>query len=316
MSSGRVNPSDSLPSGPHLSVFNVDPSVAPYPIVPKVRRDGTVGQGRPCEICTKVIGLGTHGALHSYDLHVEACRKKHSKSTSSLLDRARSLPVVPSTTAASGGSNRSVSLSPLIVGEHLQASLSPSPSPTYSPTPPLPSFFFDTALDSETRSTPAFAQAVPTPLFINTNPSISINPPSDNLPSSAMTLYSPQSYQAVPVTCSGVLIQWTPGTIWETYPFPSHSFVKHPWDIIEFRPPSHLCLRSKAYTGVIGAGGHGTICHQCSWIPQCDAYKTIEKRAHNAPPHTPHHLLAFHQLSGIPKTLRKMLDEAHLKVII
>jgi hypothetical protein len=49
-------------------------------------------------------------------------------------------------------------------------------------------------------------------------------------------------------------------------------------------------------------------------IPQCNSFKVIKDQAHSALPHTPHHLLAFHQLSSIPKTLRKMLNTARLKV--
>ena len=146
------------------------------------------------------------------------------------------------------------------------------------------------------------------------NPAISINPPSDDLPSPTIALYSPQLLDTSPVSCSGVLVQWTPGTIWETYPFPSHSFVNHPWDIIEFRPPSHLLLRSKVCSGFVSAGGHAKICHECLWIPNCDEFKTITRRAHNAPPHTPHRFLTFHQLVSIPKELRKKLDDVHLKV--
>ena len=302
MSPAHVDSSGDPPPGPHYSEFNADPSVLPYPIVPKPRRDGTMGQGRPCEICTKVIGLGQNGSLYSYNVHVEACRKK----PPGLLHRARSLSVAPSPTTSSR-SHRSASLSPLIVEKHLHVSPSPGTSPTHSPTSPLLSNFFDAASDSGTRATPDSIQI--------TNPSISISPASDDPPSPAVSPDSPESNLAPSVLCSGVSVRWNPGTIWETYPFPSHSFVKHPWDIIKFCPPSHLQLRSKGCTGFTSAGGYGNICHQCLWIPQCDAYKTIEKRAQEAPPHTPYHLLVFRQLSVIPKTLRKMLNEARLKVI-
>lgn len=308
MSSSRIDPSIVPPLEAHFSTFNVDPSAVPYPIVPMTRRDGKAGQGRPCEICSKVIGLGANGSLYAYNLHVQACQRKAS------IHRSRSLPVTPSIAATPSGIHQSTSLSPLIVGGHLHTSFSPSPSPTHSPSSPHMSVFFDIGSDSDIHLS-ASAQVAPDPLLVDTNPAISINPPSDDLPSPTIILYSPRSHQPTLTTCSGVLIQWTPGTIWETYPFPSHSFVNHPWDIIEFRPPSHLFLRSKDCAGTVGASTHGTVCHECLWIPQCDAYKTIEKRARNAPPHTPHHLLAFHQLSCIPKTLRKMLNESRLKVI-
>ena len=269
MSSSHDNPSDGSPSRHHYFVFNADPSASPYPVVPKLQRDGTMGLGRPCEICLNVIGLGAKGSLHSYNVHVEACRKKTLKSTSRLPDRARSLPVAPSTTVSSEN-HQSPFLSPLIIENHLHASLSPSPSPTNSPanspTSPLTSLFFDAVSDGDTRPIPTSVQMTPALGSTDMNPSILINPPSDDPLSPATAPCSPQSHQATPIPCSGVLVQWTPGTIWETYPFPSHSFVKHPWDIIEFRPPSHLFLRSKACTGVISAGGYGSVCHQCVWI--------------------------------------------------
>jgi hypothetical protein len=92
-------------------------------------------------------------------------------------------------------------------------------------------------------------------------------------------------------------------------------FVKHPWDIIEFHLPSHLRLHPKACTGTTSASSYGSIHHRCQRIPRCDAYKIIEKHANSVPPHTPHYLLAFHQLSGILKMLRKMLNKTHSKVI-
>ena len=303
MSSSRTNPSIVPPPEPLFSTFNADPLATPYPVVPMTQRDGTAGHGRPCEICSKVIGLGTNGSLYTYNLHIKACQKKAS------IDRSNSLPAAPSTAATLSGIHRSTPLSPLIIGGHLDTSLSPSPSPTHSPTSPLTSVSFDVGSDSDIHLS-ASVQVTPDPPFVNANPAISINPPSDDLPSPTIILYQPTL-----ITCSGVLVQWTPGTIWETYPFPSHSFVNHPWDIIEFRPPSHIFLRSKDCTGIVDAGTRGVVCHECLWIPQCDAYKTIEKCARSAPPHTPHHLLAFHQLSCIPKTLRKMLNEARLKVV-
>ena len=318
MSSSRANPSDGLPSNPQFSVFDMNPSSLPYTVVDHPRRDGTMGKGRSCDICLKIIGIGRKGSLHSYNLHVQACQRKQTlRAGRGSPDRARSLSVAPSTTAASTRSHESMSLSPRIIQSQLDTSRSPSPSPAHSPISFLTPQFFDGILDSVGRMTPASIQM---PLELpsvsaGANPSISLNPPSDDLLSLPMSLYPPQSHQITSTPCSGVSVQWTPGTIWETYPFPSHSFVKHPWDIIEFRPPSHICLRSKGCTGSVTVGGYGNICHQCLRIPQCDAFKTIEKRAHNAPPHTPHHFLTFHQLADIPKLLRKMLDEARIKVI-
>jgi hypothetical protein len=265
-------------------------------------------------VCSKVIGLGAHGSLHAYNLHVEACQKKCIRSITRQPERAISLPVAVSMATVPNGIHQFTSLSPLIIGRHLHASLSPTPSPTSSPTSLFQPGLFDPGSGSD-NDPPTPIQANSVPLPNNTNPVILINPPSDDLSPPTITLYSPQSHQMAPGMCCGIVVQWTPGTIWETYPFPSHSFVKHPWDIIEFLPPSHLRLRSKDCAGAVGPGGYGHACNSCSWIPQRDTFKIIEKRAHNAAPHTPHHLLTFFQLAAIPKNLRKMLDEARLKVL-
>lgn len=212
MSSNQANPSN---GSPHFSFFNTDPSAIPYPVVPKPRRDGTVGQGRPCEICSKLIGLGAQGSLYSYNLHVEACQKKRLKSTARQSDRAVSLPVTPA-----NGIHQSASLSPLIVRELLNGFLSSAPSPTHSPTSfPQPSLV-DYGSDGDTRPSTS-ARTIPVPLFDNSNPAILINPPSDDLLSPAIALYSLQSHSTPSFVCPGITVQWTPRTIWDRYPAPS-----------------------------------------------------------------------------------------------
>ena len=312
MSSNQAHPSNSSPV-PHYSFHNTDPSLIPYPIVPKPLRDGTMGQGRPCDICGKVIAIGAAGSLYAYNSHFESCQKKQARSATRQLDRAASLPVVPSVTTVPNGIHRSVSLSPLIVGAHLHTALSPTPSPASSPTSLHQPALFDSGLGSNIYPSTSI-QVNSTLLFDDPNPMILINPPSDDSPSLTIALYPPQSYQTAPVMCPGIVVEWTPGTIWETYPFPSHSLVKHPWDIIEFCSLSRLRLRSKACAAPVGRGGYGHTCSHCLAIPHCGPYKKFESRANNAPPHTPHGLLSFNQLAAIPKTLRKMLDEARLKV--
>ena len=146
-------------------------------------------------------------------------------------------------------------------------------------------------------------------------PLIAVNPPSDDLVSLPDSFPLSPSSQAVRVPCIGVIVQWKPGTIWETYPFPSHSFVHHPWHILEVYPPGHVRLRSANCTLTVSTGGFKSTCHNCLPIPQSEAFQTIQKRAEGVLPHTPHHLLSFKQLSAIPKKMRKLLDQAHIKVL-
>ena len=163
MSFSQVNSPDGSPPGPLLSVFSASLPTTPYATIPMTRRDGTGGMGRLCDICSKVIGLGPKGSLHSYHLHVKACQKKHSNLTPGLLERARSLPAVTATATVSNGINRSASLSPLIIGDDLHTHFSPTLSPTYSPISPLSSTFPDPGLDHLFQPS-APVQAISTPL--------------------------------------------------------------------------------------------------------------------------------------------------------
>ena len=63
-----INPSSGSPSGPQYLVFDANPSVKPYPIVAKTLQDGTVRQGCPCEIFSRVIGLGANDSLDAFKL--------------------------------------------------------------------------------------------------------------------------------------------------------------------------------------------------------------------------------------------------------
>lgn len=171
MSFSQAHLSDDSPAAQHYSVFNADPSAVPYPVVPKLRNDGTMGLGRRCDLCKSVIGIGSNGSLYSYDLHFTSCQKKYSRYTAGQLDRAVSLPVAPPTTTVPNRIHRPASLSPLIIGGSLHASLSPTPSPTSSPTFHLQPGFFDPGLDGNTRTSPSI-QADP-PYFFTTQTPLS-----------------------------------------------------------------------------------------------------------------------------------------------
>ncbi|KAF9778376.1 hypothetical protein BJ322DRAFT_1025090 [Thelephora terrestris] len=249
MSSNPAHPSNSFPAVPDFSFANTIPSLVPYPVIPKLRRDGVMGQGRPCEVCSKVIGLGTHGSLHAYNLHVEACQKKRIRSTTRQPERAISLPVAVSMATVPNGIHQFTSLSPLIIGRHLHASLSPTPSPTSSPTSLFQPGLFDPGSGSDNNPpTPIQANSVPLPN--NTNPAILINPPSDDLSPPTITLYSPQSHQMAPVDAWNNL-----GDI----PFPQSLIREAPMGYhrisSSFTPP----FTFEGLRGAVGPGGYATV---------------------------------------------------------
>lgn len=46
-----------------------------------------------------------------------------------------------------------------------------------------------------------------------------------------------------PQVCTGVLIEWTAGSVWDTYPYHQHGIRNHPWEPIGFEG-NDSCLRS------------------------------------------------------------------------
>ena len=263
--------------------------------------NGKVTPGRACEICARVVAIGSRGSLHAFETHKSACERKNGSVATSRRtgfgDRAQSLSATRSATSLSPLMIPSSSLSPSLPGSPTSPPYSPIFSPIHSP--------FDIAPGSQDHQ--AFAGSSP--------PLITVDPPSDDRGPFPFSLPISPPSQTPSTVCVGVVVQWRPGTIWETYPFPSHSFVRHPWHILEVLPPEHLRLRSADCTSTVSAGGFGSVCHNCLRIPQCEEFQTIQKRAEGALPHTPHHYLTFKQLSHIPKKMKRLLDRARIKVL-
>lgn len=289
-------------TSPLYLTFNADLNTPPYETVPITLANGKPGRGRACEICGKIITIGSKGSLYAFDLHKTACQQKTDSLARNRLtnigDRARSLSTAPST----------MSLSPLMIpGPSPALSLSGSPtslsqSPIFSPAHSPSDITSDyDATDLE------YSGPDPVP------PVIAVNPPSDDQTPSHSRLSLPLS-EALSPSCTGVIVQWKPGTIWETYPFPSHSFVRHPWHILEVCPPDHLRLRSADCTSTVSPGGIGSVCHNCIRIPETKSYLAIQNRAESARPHTSYHLLSYQQLSTVSRRMKKALDLARIKV--
>jgi len=294
MSACSRNSSTGPPSpSPLYLTFDADPAAPAYKTVPITLANGKTAQARVCEICSRAIAIGSKGSLHAFNTHKSACEQKKGSSAAPYPpvfgSHTRSQSVTPSMTSLSPLAIPSPSLSPSLPGSPTSPLYSPAFSPTHS--------LFNIESDSEDRGAPAYPG---TPL-------ITVDPPSDGL-----GLLTPLPH--LPVLCLGTTVQWTPGTIWETYPFASHAFVQHQWEILEIIPPRHLRLRSTRCTLTVSAGGFGSTCHSCLGILKSDGFQTIQKRAEGAPSHTPYRYLSFEQLYTIPKKMTKLLDQARIKV--
>ena len=292
--SARCGKSPALTPSPSplYLTFDADPTTPAYETVQTTLANGKTTQGRVCDICGRIIPIGSKGSLHAFNTHKSACIRKNDPG-----ERAGSLSAVPSTRSLSPLTIPNSSLAPSPSG----SPASPSHSPIFGPTHPP----FDIVSDPRDREFLTNAEL----------PRIAVDPPSDDLGSLFVSLPLSPSSQASQTSCIGITVQWRPGTVWETYPFPSHSFVRHPWHILEVCPPEHLRLRSADCTSTVSLGSFESTCHNCLRIPQSEAFQTIQNRAEGALPHTPYHLLSFEQLSAIPKKMKKLLDCARIKVV-
>lgn len=76
-------------------------------------------------------------------------------------------------------------------------------------------------------------------------------------------------------SCPGVLIDWTPGSVWLTYPFHQHNYRDLSWDLVgpgSARDKDQIRLRSVDCTGGKVSTG-GDVCQQCQYLPHSNEYK-------------------------------------------
>jgi hypothetical protein len=108
------------------------------------------------------------------------------------------------------------------------------------------------------------------------------------------------SEQEIPNACKGQPIFWTPGPLWSMYPFKQHEHDDFLWKPIGVRGERTLIVRSKKCYGVLLSSKEqrDSTCSSCQGILSSPTLKAAMKRAKNAQPHTPHHLLHFNQMES------------------
>ncbi|OSD00270.1 hypothetical protein PYCCODRAFT_1479355 [Trametes coccinea BRFM310] len=96
--------------------------------------------------------------------------------------------------------------------------------------------------------------------------------------------------------CRGVLVEWTPGSVWDTYPYHRHAEdVDHlPWEPIAIENNRWMRIRSEDCLGRVLRSA--AICSVCLAVPQSERFTTIMKRAVTAAEHTPWIRLTHRQL--------------------
>jgi hypothetical protein len=122
--------------------------------------------------------------------------------------------------------------------------------------------------------------------------------------------------------CTGVLVEWTAGSVWDTYPYHQHGIRSHPWEPIGFEGnDSWLRLRSKDCCIVLLRNVNELemnclCCRKCAAIPSSSEFRKFAGRASatNTAEHTPYFYLTQRQLHSLLVKVTSKYRELALKV--
>jgi hypothetical protein len=105
-----------------------------------------------------------------------------------------------------------------------------------------------------------------------------------------------------PQECTGVLVHWTAGSVWDSYPYMQHSVRSLSWEPIGFDGNNKwLRLQSKQCSVILlGDALNSRCCRKCTAIPHSSEYRTFLNCATDAPDNTLYSFL-------IPKQIHAML---------
>jgi hypothetical protein len=100
--------------------------------------------------------------------------------------------------------------------------------------------------------------------------------------------------------CPGVLVSWTPGSVWDTYPYQLHAYRSLGWEPVSFlKATNQLRLRADGCTNMCSIDDQP--CGQCSSLLNSVKYTTFLNRAHNVLNYTNWNYLSALQLKQLCK---------------
>ena len=100
--------------------------------------------------------------------------------------------------------------------------------------------------------------------------------------------------------CPGVLMTWTPGSIYITYHFVVHAYKSIEWEPIAFNVTTDkIHLQADGCLGLPSAAGHP--CSSCSKLHNSTKLVQFMDCVGNSPNHTPWYLLNTTQLKGLTR---------------
>jgi hypothetical protein len=101
--------------------------------------------------------------------------------------------------------------------------------------------------------------------------------------------------------CTGVLVHWTAGSVWDSYPYMQHGIRSLPWEPIGFDGNNKwLRLRSKHCSIILSADAlNSRCCRKCTAVPHSSEYRTFVTRAMHAADNTPYSYLSQKQIHAL-----------------
>ena len=115
--------------------------------------------------------------------------------------------------------------------------------------------------------------------------------------------------------CPGVLIVWTAGSVWDSYPFHRHGSDGFPWEVIGFHEDANeLQLKSLSCRQKISESDH--TCLECLKLPLSAPFrKFVDMNSQEARVlHTSYEYLNHRQLIAVLRNMVTQKEQLRMKV--
>lgn len=114
--------------------------------------------------------------------------------------------------------------------------------------------------------------------------------------------------------CRGISVEWTPGSVWKTYPYHRHApdSERLPWEPVALENDRWLRIRSEDCVGRVAGGDEA--CPMCTSIPGSARFQVFMNRAKSAADHTPWYYLTREQLDHVLRKTTGKYRQLRLKV--
>ncbi|KAF6753825.1 hypothetical protein DFP72DRAFT_1069028 [Ephemerocybe angulata] len=115
--------------------------------------------------------------------------------------------------------------------------------------------------------------------------------------------------------CPGVEIEWTPGSIWDTYPYHQHSSRDMKWTIVRVDEDRNvLGIRSTDCEARLAPTNEALACALCLGLPGSDQLAKMKQRAEGTSPYSPYSYLNAKQMFTIMQNQRALVGSLRSKL--